>query len=305
MNQQRDVRYYYFILALGVFIWALALPICKIGLEYINPIWFTAFSFIIATVSCFLVLLIRQKLRWPKRRDLPMILIIGLLQMAVSPMLANTGLSSVGAGRAGILAYSTPLWVTPIAVLFFGEKITLTKLLGIILGLIGIFILFSPTQLDWNNTNILYGSTLLILAAIIWAIAIVQSRFGHWHSEPSALLPWQLLLASVITTSSAILYPSNIQIEWNITLCSSLLYNGVLSNGFGYWASINVFKNIPAITSTVSYLCVPIFALILSAILLHEKLDSALLLSVAFILSGVLCVHLVQKSTATPVTSQE
>jgi drug/metabolite transporter (DMT)-like permease len=292
MIKDTSTRPIYFLLMTNVVIWALAWPISKIGLTYMGPIWYSACRFIIGGSTCFLMLGAIGALSLPKRRDLPLILGIGFLQMTLFLMLMNTGLSYVGAGRSAILAYSTPIWVTPMAALFFGEAVTGLKIIGVLLGVSGILILFAPASLDWGNHNLVYGNILLLLAAFAWAFAILQSRFSQWHSKPLELVPWQLLFAGIITTSLALYFEPIADIQWNGTLMATLFYNGLLATAFGYWASIMVFKNLPAVTSSLCYLGVPVLGLLCSAAILGEAISPSIILAMIFIVGGITCVAL-------------
>lgn len=299
MKKDTSTRPIYLILLINVVIWALAWPISKIGLQYMGPLWYTAFRFIIASFTCFIGLGLVRAIKIPQKKDLPFILVIGILQMTLFLSLMNIGLFYVGAGRAAILAYSTPLWVTPLAAIFFHESLTPQKVLGVLLGLSGILILFAPASLDWSNHNVVYGNVLLLLAAFIWAIAILQSRFGRWHSAPLQLVPWQLLLATVLTTFFAYLKEPLNTIQWNTTLNLSLIYNGVLATAFGYWASVTVFKNLPAINSSLAYLSVPVLGLLCSAYILGEKVSITTTFAIILIMTGLVCVAL-SKNRALP-----
>jgi drug/metabolite transporter (DMT)-like permease len=292
MNRDTSTRSVYILLLANVVIWALAWPISKIGLAYMGPLWYSAIRFIIGSAVCFIGLGAAGAISLPKRQDLPIILGIGILQMTLFLVLINTGLSFVGAGRSAILAYSTPLWVTPLAALFFGEAVTRMKLIGVLLGLAGITILFSPTSLDWSNHNVVIGNLLLLLSALVWAIALLQTRFGRWHSDPLKLLPWQLLLATVLTTAIALIFEPTSTIQWNTSLWATLIFNGLLSTAFGYWAAITVFKNLPAVSSSLWYLGVPVLGLLFSAAILDEAITFSMGSAMALIMAGLVCVAL-------------
>ncbi len=301
MKKDHSTRAIYLLLLTNVVIWALAWPISKIGLAYMGPLWYSAWRFIIGSATAFIVLGAAGAIRLPTRKDLPLILGLGFLQMTLFLMLMNTGLSYVGAGRSAILAYSTPLWVTPLAAIFFHEKVTFIKLLGVLLGLSGIIILFSPSSMDWNNGNVVFGNILLVLAAFIWAIAILQSRFSQWHSDPLKLVPWQMLLATILTTAVALYQEPLSSIEWsNSTLWVTLLYNGLLATAFGYWASITVFRNLPAVTSSLCYLGVPVLGLIFSAIMLGEEITFSVITAMILIVGGLVCVAVSKNPPSTP-----
>lgn len=289
-NIQSSTRAVYLLLLTNVVVWALAWPISKIGLVFMGPLWYSAWRFIIGTSTAFIILGAAGAIKLPKREDLPLILGIGLLQMTAFLILINTGLSYVGAGRSAILAYSTPLWVTPLAAIFFHEKVTFVKLMGVLLGLSGIVILFSPSSLDWNNGNVVFGNILLVLSALVWSVSILQSRFSQWHSDPLKLIPWQLLIATILTTGTALIFEPISSIEWNTTLWATLFYNGLLATAFGYWASITVFRNLPAVTSSLCYLGVPVLGLIFSALILGEAIIFSVIIAMLLIVGGLVCV---------------
>jgi len=282
----------YILLAINVLIWAFAWPISKIGLVYMDPIWYTVYRFVIGASTCFLVLALQGRLTLPKRRDLPLILSIGTLQMALFLMLVNFGLSFVGAGRAAILVYSTPLWVTPLAIMFFGEKVNWLKWLGVLLGLFGIFLLFSPWEFNWGSSTVVLGNLMLLLAAVVWAIAMLHTRFGTWHSSAAALVPWQLLLAVILTVPAAFILEPTTEIQWNATLIYTILYNGVLATAFGFWAGLTVSKVLPVVSTSLYYLAVPVIGLLLSTLLLGEPLTFTTVIAMGFIIAGLACVSL-------------
>ena len=297
-------RIYTLLVALVIF-WALNMPLAKIGLEYMPPFWLTAARLVIGAVSMLLFLGITQRLKLPKTKDWLFILSIGILQMGLFQILINCGMVYVDAGRATILVYSTPLWVTPLAVLFFGEKLTKLKLLGVILGITGIFVRFSPSSFSWSDPKILLGNGILLLASFCWAIAMMHSRYGKWHSSPLELVPWQLLVSTPLPLILAVTTEPFSHIHWNTSLVSIILYSGIIATAFGYWASITISKTLPVVTTSLAMLGVPILALIFSALIIAEVITSGDLLAMALIISGLICIILENKLSIRSTLPQE
>src|SRR6185369_1825127 len=104
----------------------------------------------------------------------------------------------VPVGRSIVLAYTTPLWVTPGAAIFLGERLSPRRAAGVALGLLGLVVLFNPFAFDWNDGNAVLGNLLLLLAALMWAASILHIRGHRWHSTPFQLAPWQALLAAIL-----------------------------------------------------------------------------------------------------------
>lgn len=280
-------------LLIGVILsWAVAWPVSKIGLQYMPPIWYALTRLGIGFIVIFLLLVVRGKIVFPKRQDWPMILVISFLQMASFLIFLNGGLLFVDAGRSTILVQSAPFFILPITVIWFQEKMTPLKLLGIILGLTGVLILFNPWSFNWHNTHTVIGNGLLLLAALCWAIAMIYIRYGKWHSSSLSLLPWQLLLAFFFVVISAIFIEPQPKIIWNTPLILTVLYNGILTTGFGYAAIIFVSQRLPVGTTSLLLLGVPVIALLLSAWWLGEPLTGSIITAMLFIVSGLGCVIL-------------
>lgn len=282
----------YLLLVFLILIWGISWPITKIGLQYMPPIWFAAFRMIIGMLCMFVLVISIGKWMIPSRKDMPIILVMGLLQMALFMTLINLGLHYVNAGRSAILVYTTPIWVMPLAILFFKEKATWLKWTGFFLGILGVVTLFSPWGINWSDPQVIFGNGILLLAALCWAIAILCARNMKWHHTPLQLLPWQLLLGTIpVVLIAAFTTPFTV-IQWNYTLISILLFIGGLGTAFAYWATLMISKELPSITVSLSFLAVPIAGLIFSAWLLNEPITGAIVVAMILILNGIACVAL-------------
>ena len=282
----------YGLLALVVFVWGANWPTMKMGLHHITPLWFAAARFWMGSLCLFALLAVQGRLALPSRRDLPVLLSVGITQMALFQPTVNFGLSHVAAGRAAVLVYTTPLWVVPGAMLFLGEKIGALKWAGVALGLVGIAVLFNPLGLDWTNRDVVIGSLLLMFAAMIWSIAVMHIRGHEWHLTPLQLTPWQLLFAAVLVTPAAAIFEGDTKPDWSPQLIYALVYNGPIATAFAFWAATSISRALPAVTSSLSFLAVPAMGILLSLLSLGEVPDLSLLAGFGLILGGVALVNL-------------
>lgn len=286
---------HYALLSFLVIFWSINIIFTKLALSYISPIYLSFFRLSIAGIAMFLFLSFRRRLVFPTLKDIPLILSIGLLQIGIFQILMNFGMFYVNAGRAAMIVYSTPLWVTPIAVLFFQEKLTFLKVLGLLLGLSGLFLLFSPMTFEWSDPKVMLGNGLLLLASLIWAGVMLHARFGKWHRPPLELAPWQLLV-SLVPIFFLMPTESYQAIQWNKELISILFYNSIFATAFGMWASTTVTKELPVTVTSLSLLGVPALSLILSVLLLGEQLTLWNSAAAFLIMCGVGCIGLDRKS---------
>lgn len=279
----------YLLLIAIILIWAFSWPTIKIGINYMPALWFVVMRLLIGVVGAFVIVLARKQLCWPSRHDWVFILLIGIFQMGIFVSLISVGLQFVPPGRAAILAYTTPLWVTPIAVWFFHEKLNFLKIVGLLLGIAGMVVLFNPLSFNWHNNDYVLGNLLLILSAMSWAVAILATRYYRTICSPLQLLPWQLLVGSILVIPVAQLFESHPIIHWNLALTGSILYNGILSTAVGFWGAIRVGRSLPATTISLAFLGVPVCGLLTSAWILHEPITIDVISALFLIIAGILC----------------
>ena len=286
------------LLLLVIVLWGANWSVMKTGLDYIPPVTFVAARMVLGALILFIVAAVVGQLRWPSRHDLPIILGVGLVQMAAFMALTTFALQFVPAGRSAILAYTTSLWVVPMALIVLDERLTALKLVGFVLGLAGVAVLFNPFGFDWSDRNVLIGNGLLLFSALLWAILIVQIRRHAWQGSPLSLGPWQFTVASIALVPLAWLMEHDQSIDWTPTLGWVLFYNGPIATAFCFWAIITVNRALPAITTSLGTLGVPAFGLLTATVVLGEPLTTTNVTGFAGIVGGLVCVALADYRTS-------
>ena len=270
-----------------VIAWGLTWPVNKVILESLPPLWLMALRSAMATVALFVIAIWRGRLALPPRADLPVLFSITLLHMVGFALLAAWGLQLVPTGRSVVLAYTTPLWVTPGASLFLRERLTPRRMLGVVVGLLGLAVLFNPLAFDWANREAVLGNGAIIVAALLWAASILHIRGHRWHSTPFDLVPWEMLLATAILMPLAVATSTMTDAEWNVRLVALLLYAGVPGTAVAYWATAVASRNLPAVTTSLGLLATPVVSVVIATIWLGEALTLPLLAAIVLILGGV------------------
>lgn len=279
------------LLAAIVLVWGANWPILKIGLDHAEPVWFAVLRMVLGIVSFAAILVPTGRLRWPARADWPLILSVGLLQMAAFSALINLALTMVPAGRSAILAYTTPLFVAPGAMLFLGEPMTRARLAGLGLGLAGIMVLFNPFAFDWSEARAWLGNGMLLAAALAWAGAILHVRRHRWHGTPVDLAPWQMLVALPPLVVLAWLVEGAPDAEYtDPEFLWVAAYNGPVATAFAFWAAVTVNRMLPALTVSLAFLCVPVAGVLFSVWWLDEALSLSNLAGLVLISAGVAAV---------------
>jgi drug/metabolite transporter (DMT)-like permease len=267
--------------------WGTAWPVIKAILQDVTPLWTLVLRSSIGTIVLFAISVGRKSLALPKRADIAVVLNVALLHMVAFAALVSLGLQYVPAGRSVVLGYTTPLWVMIGARPFLGEALTAARLIGVTMGMSGIVLLFNPLSFSWQDRPAVLGNSFVLLGSLCWAASILHVRAHKWVSSPFALVPWQALLATATLAPLALVFEGVPHVDWSTKLVLLLLYGGTVGIALPYWAMQTVNRDLPAITTALALLAVPIVGVVCSSIGLGEAIGPTLILAMALIIGGI------------------
>lgn len=279
------------ICALGV-IWGASFMFVSVALTGAGPLFVAAVRIVLG--AGFLLCLL-----WLKRRRLPAIrgsggariwgfsLIIALFSNVFPFILLSWALQSVASGFAGVCMAAVPLLVLPLAhVLVPGERMSLRRLAGFVLGTVGVVVLIGPEAFASTGKDLESLARLACLgAAGGYAIGSIATRLSPEVDRLS-------LSALVLVLAGGIIVPLALIVEgWptalNMNSFFALLYLGILPTGVAQILVVQVNREAgPSFSSLVNYM-VPVWSVILGALVLNEALPPSLLAAMTLILAGV------------------
>jgi drug/metabolite transporter (DMT)-like permease len=274
-------------LAIVIVAWGLTWPVNKVVLATLSPLWAVTLRSAIATLALFALTAWRGRVTLPPRQDLPVLLSITLLHMVGFNLLASWGLGLVPTGRTVVLAYTTPLWVTPGAALFLREPLTTSRAVGVLIGLAGLVTLFNPLALDWSDRDVVLGNLAILAGALLWALSILHIRAHRWASTPFALIPWETLLATVLLLPFALATAAPAPARWTASFVTLLLYLGIVGTAVAYWATATASRHLPAVATSLGLLATPVVSVITATLWLGEPLTPSLVVAIVLVLGGV------------------
>jgi drug/metabolite transporter (DMT)-like permease len=270
-----------------VLAWGTNWSVTKSLVQEVPPLWAAAIRSWIALAALLVILRSTGNLIVPRPADIPVVLSVALLHMTLFSTLVATGLRYLPASKGIVLGYTTPLWVALGASAARTARPSKLKLLGVATGLAGLCVILNPASLDWSNLDVIMGAGMIILAAISWAANIIYIRSHRWIATPLQLLLWQVLVASIVLTSMALISERLPQIMWSPHLALLFLYSGLIGTTLAYWAMSMVNKSLPALTTSLGTTATPVVGIATAALLLGEPVDLSLALAAALIVGGI------------------
>ena len=248
-----------------------------------DPAWFALGRAALSGFGGAVALAVLGRLRVPGRADLPALLVLGLCQLAGFFALSHAGLSLVPAGRTGVLANATPVWVVPLSLLLLREPIPPRRWIAAGSGVLGVVVLAGPWAIEWAAPGALAGHALLLGAALNWALAMVAVRRWPPRLPMLELLPWGFALACAALLPLAWAHAPG---RWDGVATGALVLIGLVAGPFGTWCVLQATVSLPAVVTSVGFLGTPVLGLVFSALWLGEAVTPDLLAGAALILGG-------------------
>jgi len=270
--------------------WGINWPVMKIVLADVGPFTFAALRIVGAIAMAALILLATGERFRPAEGEAVPLAWTGVLQIGCLFSLNMLGVRYVLPGRASVLAYTMPLWAILFGIWLARERPDRQKLLGALVGFVGLAVFFDPRLVDWGNGQVLLGNGMLLLSALLWALGAVLYRRRHWRSGFWSQILCQLLGAAPPVLLLALLIEGGRGVRWTPTLLAALAYSWLFGTGLTYWCWAKVLTEVPVATAGQVTMLVPVIAFLCSVAFFGEQVTAQVLLSVGLILLGVVLI---------------
>ena len=281
-------KHWIMISSLGI-VWGSAFLFIELALQGITPFWLTSARIVFATILTFIIWLMRGgKLFKTEEKAWRRLGIIGIISTALPFQLISWGQQYVTSSFAGLAMASMPLFVLPLAYLFnTNEALDRSKFIGLIIGFLGIVILFSTDFTLGDDTSLItaLGKLACILAAFCYASNSILMR-----KLPSidhvGLAAVSLLIGSVWVVLWAITIegpPPNISTE---TLLILILL-GLLPTAMANVIRIVLIREAGPVFLSITNYVVPLWAAMVGAFVLKEVLPIKFYLAATVTMLGI------------------
>ena len=200
------------------------------------------------------------------------------------------GTALLPSGIAGVMAGTIPIFSFILASIFLSdEKISLSKIIGISLGLIGIILISKPSGSNLNGIN-LAGIGYIILGCFsVGASFVYAKKFIQPLQIPAAALTTYQLLGGLII----LIFVTPVEGMGNIWSSTSaslgiVIGLGILGTGLAYILYYYIIEKLGAIAASSSTYIPPIIALAIGYIFAGEVITIVDIFATGLIFAGVI-----------------
>ncbi|MGH9630412.1 MAG: DMT family transporter [Bryobacteraceae bacterium] len=198
-----------------------------------------------------------------------------------------TGLRTVPAGRASLLASLQPVFVFLGSVLFWREGMTSSKIAGLLLGLAGASLVLSqgmPTRLFRSGLNT--GDLWVLGCAISWAAYTLVGRMVMGRISAIAATAYSTWFGTAALMAFSIpRSPSSA--GWSAQIWMAAAFLGIAGTTIAFLLYLKGVGQIGASRASIFINLVPVFAVISSYFLLGEAISASTLTGGAIVIAGV------------------
>ena len=197
------------------------------------------------------------------------------------------GQQEITASVGSILNATTPLFTVIIANYWpNGEKATLNRIFGVIIGFCGVILLMGLSIHDIDNSII--GQSAILLAAISYAIsALIGKEIKKIH--PSISATYMLSISSVILLPIVLFSGNELLPQASKQSMIAILGLAIFSTSIAYLIFYKLIENIGSNVMLVTLL-MPVSAILLSIIILNETINTTQTIGLILILTGLILV---------------
>jgi len=246
-----------------------------------------------AVASVFLLSLTRMRegrFPLPDRGQIIPVVLLGMTGIFTYNVLFFKGLRLIEASRAALIIATCPAFIAVTSAVLLRERVSLTKAVGVPLSVLGAVVVISKGHLSQLVTGGVGLGELFILGCVLsWVAYSLIGKVVMKRLSPLVSVSYSSLIGAAALFVPAVLFDdlaSNLRhaslIDW-----SSIVYLAVFGTVIGF---VWYYEGVKAIGPTRAGLFinfVPISAVVLAGVILHEDITLSLAIGAALVLLGV------------------
>jgi drug/metabolite transporter (DMT)-like permease len=280
------LKHWFIFILLGA-IWSSSFMWIKIALQEVGPNTLVAFRALFGLLFGVVVIFL-QRVQWPRSfRSWFPLLLLGLTNVAIPFFLISWGEQSIDSAVASILDATVPLFTILIAhYLLRDDKITMPKVLGLLIGFAGVVVLMSKDLFDASTSSLL-GQAAVILASVFYAGSSVYVRKTTEDTPGIFRSAGPLVSATAVMWLATFLFEGPVELPQLDITWIALLWLGVFGSGLAFVMAYYLIHEIgPTRTTMVTYLF-PLGGVVLGVAFLHEQLTWQLITGAILIIASL------------------
>ncbi|MGK9477590.1 DMT family transporter [Melioribacter sp. OK-6-Me] len=269
-------------------IWGSTWLAIRLGLDSIDPIISVGIRFLLASVFIFVLMKINNVVFQVDKKSAKIYLMLAIFSFIIPFGLVYWAEQFIPSGLASILFAIMPFGVIIFSRLMLPKnRISLSQLTGVVLGFVGILIIFSE-NINIEITNYFWGTIAVLASSMMQAfIAVAMKKYGE-HLHPLSLNFIPLLIAGIVLITVAFIFENPAHWIFDEKSIGSILYLAFFGTVITFTTYYWLLKRMNVVILSLSAFITPIIAVLLGWLILDEYLSQKVIIGSSLVLIGIL-----------------
>jgi drug/metabolite transporter (DMT)-like permease len=264
--------------------WGISAMLNIFCMKYTNQYTIVCIRLLVAGVFIYLVCSLKG-IKVFKKNYLPRSFLLGILNSMIPLLCFAISAKYLDSGTISILNGSFPLFSLIMTSLILKEKNGLSSYFGVLLGLVGIYIIYLKHKMSPNPDDE-FAVMIILVATFFYSIAGVFTRAKCKDINPLANASLSALCAS-LATLPFFLYNINYEVFLNTKFLIAIISMGIFCTAVPYICYFTVVERYGAQYAATSALLIPVFGSIYGILIMNEEMTWNKIAGGALILVGL------------------
>ncbi|HUX42112.1 MAG TPA: DMT family transporter [Rectinemataceae bacterium] len=276
------------------FLWGLSFLSIKTAIAEVPPMTLGLARFAVAILLLPLIALaVKEDLR-VKARDIPMLVVGGLVGYTFYFFGENNGVKRLSASESSIIVGTIPVVTMLAERIFLRTRLSWRSWAGAALSLGGVVLIVAGTG---GGTSSLPGYLFMGLAALSWVVyAFITRRISGRYGQVAVTF-WQTLFGFIGFIPFALAESASWRVPSSAAILN-ILYLGIFCSALGYWLYIMALDSLGPGASSVFINLIPVVSVIAAFFILGDRLSASQWAGAVVAIAGVYLATMPTKRSA-------
>ena len=269
----------------------------KLSLEAFPPMWTAFLRFSIAIVCVALWAGFRGIPMRPKRSEWWWLVLLGVF-FSIQIGLMNIGFEHTSGSIGSILMATNPIFAALWAhFLIAGDRLTRQRIIGLFVAFLGAAVVILQSGHIDGATAVGVGSGLVFLSAALLGCRLAYTGRLLQRMDEVRVVLWQMVISVPVFGVAALMSENIVWERVGLAPIAGIVYQGLVVAGLGFMLLTYLMKRYSTSVITSFNFVSPISGVLLSVLLLGDKITLHVLAGVALVGTGL---YLVARHQASP-----
>ncbi len=293
IKENGRIRIEYFLMLIASFFWAMGHPLGRILTRSIHPFQIGTITLSTGFLGLLIFLAVTGRIKLLKKlhyRDVLISLGLGVFGFFLYQILTFSALARIPASMNAVLVSINVVFIAILAAFILKERIRPVRILGIALAFCGVVLVTFNRGFNFGGDGgiDLLGVAFSLMAALSFALYSVIGKRVLASNDPLIIALIALFSGAVLLTTlaaSTVGFSEIANADW--TTLGMLIFLGLTMIAISYPLWFTCLKRLPVSHVSIYIYTTPIFAVILSFIILDERFSWLFWLGGALIIGGI------------------